>query len=54
MYTETSTSGYRNSNKFNKQKEKFQAYTTQSKTFGMGTVVWKSGDTRKLKTIYNY
>ncbi len=51
MYTETSTSAYGNSTKYTKQKEKFQAYTTQSKAFGMGTVVWKGGDTRKFKTI---
>ncbi len=51
MYTETSAATFHDLNRPIKQKEKFQAFTTQNKTFGMGTVLWKTGNSRKLKTI---
>lgn len=51
MYTESATTSYRDSRFQPKDKDRFQAFTTQSKSFGMGTVVWKSGLKQKLKTL---
>jgi len=36
---------------FPKQKDTFQAFTTKNNAFGMGTVVWKSGASKKFKTL---
>lgn len=42
---------YRNSMQMSKQKGIFNAYATKSKAFGMGTVLWKTGERSKFKTM---
>lgn len=34
-----------------RQKGTFNAYGTKNKAFGMGTVLWKTGDKTKFKTM---